>query len=187
MRIKKYRKQEGIPVSNNQLAAYLQVTPSTMSMTSSGRHKRKLPSIPSVKLAELQRDFELMKANTGKAGKSLNKINELENSGCKKIQNKLLGEVKYFTSKVPVLERRLEFMRWQYVQNILWLKVIEARLANSPNADRIWLSNQQVKTVEKIKKNGIPEQLKIELDIEMSKARSMVYEKLQSTIEKMLH
>ncbi len=152
-------------------------------MANSTKYKRKLPLGVSQKLAELYQDFELMEFHPQKPGRSSVQIKALANKALREEYNKLLREAKYFEAGASILAKRLDEMCHQFGQDIRWLHVIDARLAATPtNNERKWLDYQQVVTIERIKKNGALVQFKLQLDIEMARAKATTYRNISEKI-----
>lgn len=183
MKTSRLTKKSIIPVSQNQLAAYLGIKSSTLSMGNSTKYKRKLPSAASQKLAYLHQDFELMEFQPKKPGRSSVEIKVSANKALKKEYNRLLIEVKYFEARAVELVRRFDEMCSLYRQNLRWLHVLDSRLAASPTKnERTWLDYQQVVTIERIVKNGEVAQFKLQLDIEMARAKATTYRNIARKI-----
>ena len=177
------KKKSTIPVSQNQLAAYLSIQPSALSMANSAKYKRKLPLGAAQKLAGLQLDFELMEYQPKKPGISSVQIKILADKAAMKEYTNLLSEAKYFEAGAGQLAKRLDEMCSLFKQDLRWLHVIDARLAASPTKnERKWLDYQQVITAERIEKNGIMAQFKLQLNIELARAKATVYKKMAKEI-----
>jgi hypothetical protein len=181
--------QPGIlPVSQRSLAAYLGVSPSLLNMTNTGRHgARKLGTVQSEKSTELLA-AHLQSQKPHKPGPSIKKMQETVADDCGRLATKMLRDEKYAADHIPVLEEQLDEMCRNHQRDKEWLNTVEYLLAKLPNSgdsanDRRWLQNQERIVLKRLEKNGRPVQVKLEVQIEMEKARVRIYsdavEKLQ--------
>ena len=176
--MKKRKNPGGFPVSQREMAAYLKISQSLLSMSGSGKATRTMGAAAAKKLALLMQAHH----QPGKPAKGpgLNKMEETESGRCKKSAAKLLSEISYLTVRIPVLRRRLDVMKEKYKQDMEWLRTLEKLLANPSKEplskrDELWLENQQIDTLKRVGRNGIEAQVKIQLQIELDTARINAY------------
>ncbi|MBC7936290.1 MAG: hypothetical protein H7Y86_13145 [Rhizobacter sp.] len=178
-----------LPVSQRSQAAYLGVSHSLLSMTSSGRSGRTLGTVASAKLlALIQAHLQPVKPGNGPAFKKLQK--DLDING-NKLAKKMLREADYSNMKALRLQNRLDSMKEKYREDTSWLQTIELMMSDLPtgrvsSGDRTWLAYQQAITTERLKRNSITAQAEMLLAIEMEKAKERVYREVrEELIEKM--
>lgn len=183
MKKSRLKKENTIPVSQNQLAFYLGIKPSALSMANSSKYARQLPTGKSEKLTSLYRDFELMKFEPKVEGPSSVRIKASFEKSFKQEYKKLEKEIAYLEAQAGHLKRKLGEMCKVFTRDMRWLNVIDDRLRLSPTKnDRTWLSYQQVITIERIQKNGIFAQTRLQLSIDLATSKANVYRNICQTL-----
>jgi hypothetical protein len=189
LRKKRFPKKRLLPVSQRDLANYLSVSPTLLSMTHSGRHgTRGLGSAPSTKLAYLTLAYHASK-KSGKAGKSLRQYDQSSLKRCTKLIEQLDADATHALAYVKILRRRLRDMVQNEKEYTQWLNTIDEMLSKLPKDkasthDRLWIGVQQVVTLKKLQKIGLDVQAKLEIKIEMEMARARVYRKMRRRLLK---
>lgn len=91
---------------------------------------------------------------------------------------KLVLAAAHYYSRVPLLTHRLTEMIRQEQKDRQWLHTVDDMLVKLPETnrqiDRKWLENQQVLVAERLEKNGKLAQAKLEIQIELAKAKSAI-------------
>lgn len=177
-----------IPVNQRDLAAYLNISRTLMSMTNTGRHgSRKLGNDAYSKLTTLiQQHLQLQsEAETPSLLKSTTK----ETAACALLAKTWSSNEAYAQSYSEALQKKLEQMRIQYKQDVQWLKTVDRLLEQLPHnnkegKDRPWFKNQQVVTMARLKKNGPEAQAHLQLKMELEKAKAAVYKKMKNILVK---
>ena len=175
--MKKNIDPRGIPVSKRELAAYLGVSATLLSMTDTGRHgNRHLGGKAAEKKAKLWLVHE-QGQKSGKTGPSLQKLREANKAIAK---TTMLTEAKYADSHATVLQNKLNEMLQKEQQDINWLKTMDKLLSLLPASeksanDRIWIAYQQQRALERLEKNGFMAQVKLQIQIATAKAKAGVY------------
>ena len=95
---------------------------------------------------------------------------------CARLAPKMLLKAKYAADHMSVLEDQLDEMSRNQQRDREWMNTVDYLLTSgeSPN-DRIWLQNQEKIVLKRLEKNGLPAQVKLEVRIEMEKARTRIY------------
>jgi hypothetical protein len=100
----------------------------------------------------------------------------------------MLRDAKYAADHTPVLGDQLDEMCRNHQRDKEWLNTVDYLLTKLPNSgksanDRRWLQNQERIVLKRLEKNGLAAQVKLEVQIEMEKARVRIFsdavEKLQ--------
>jgi hypothetical protein len=188
-RKKRSPKKRLLPVSQRDLADYLTVSPTLLSMTHSGRHgTRGLGSAPSTKLAYLTLAYHASK-KSGEAGISLKGYHKHCLKRCTKLIEQLDMDARHALAYVKILRRRLSNMVQNEKEYTQWLNTIDEMLSKLPKDkasthDRLWIGGQQVVTIKKLQRLGVDVQAKLEMKIEMEMARARVYRKMRRKLVK---
>jgi len=174
------KKQPGsLPISQAALAAYIGVSGSLLSMANTGRHgTRRLGVAQSKKMTDLEL-AHLQSQKSGAPGSSFKKIQQAAADGARLVK-KMLTDANHAAAHVTVLERRLAEMKRKQQQDMEWMNTVDLLLTSLPKSresanDRIWLQNQQVIFLKRVQKNGLPEQVKLEVQIETEKTKARIY------------
>ena len=183
------QKSRPLPVSQRDLAAYLGISETLFSMTQTGRHgARKLSSALSTKLEELLVANQQSKlANVPVI--SFRKMRDRSPHDCARLANQLSRYIKNADARLAVLDRQLDKMKGKEQEDKYWLNTVDQLLAKLPKnkesaGKRIWLENQQVTVLERLKKNDLLAQAKLEIQIETEKVRARVYRNIQKMLLK---
>jgi len=175
-RIIKKEKQE-IPVSQRELAVYLGISASMMHMARSGKYVYHSLSFPLLKkLAGLIMAQEEVQ-KTGQTGHSFQLVQDKVNTDIAETIATLEMDASYLESKAPISQAKLEAMINREREDRDWLNTVDHLLANIPDTkdkdkDRRWLEIQQTTVSARLKKNGKLAQVKVQLQIEVDKARA---------------
>jgi hypothetical protein len=187
--MKKRKRARFFPVNQRDLAAYLGISGTLLSMTETGRHgERQLGSASSKKMTELMlAHLQSQKANTPSA--SLKKMQARLADDCTGLAKRMLQDADRADAHAAILKRGLDEMAGKEQQDIYWLQTVDQLLAALPNTresakDRKWLEIQQSIVLRRLEKNGRLAQVKLETQIEMEKARARVYRDLQKKLLK---
>jgi hypothetical protein len=92
----------------------------------------------------------------------------------------MLRDAKYAAYHIPVLGDQLDDMCSNHQRDMEWMNTVDYLLAKLPNSDqtandRMWLQNQERTVLRRLEKNGLAAQVKLEVQIEMEKARVRIY------------
>jgi hypothetical protein len=173
-----------LPVSQRDLATYLSVSGTLMSMSNTGRHgSRKLGNEASLKLAELVKAHIVSQKATTE-NPSLKKLEDRAAEECKPLGKKWSSQAAFSRAYAQVLGEQLEEMRIKCQQDLLWLKTVDQLLEKMPNSgrdarDRPWFNHQQLITMERLQKTGPIAQAKLELKMELEKMKAVIYKKME--------
>jgi hypothetical protein len=185
------RDENFVPVSQRDLAAYLRVSPTLLSMATTLRHgSRELAGEVTGKLARLTEKFMEAEHVTGNSP-SLKKMERRQAADAEKMLAVLTSQSAYCEARIAVLRRQLHDMESHQQQDEHWLRTVDTLLADLPNNkssadERIWLQNQQVITMERLQKNGIVAQGKLEMKIGLEKARLKGYSNITKRLSQTL-
>lgn len=162
------------------MAAYLGVSSSQLCMSNSSKYmNRQLGPAQSLKMAELMQAHVLSQSG---ASPSLKKLQKQEGKDCACLAENMKVDARYHLGRVPVLQRRLTQMKTKVAKDTAWLNTLDHLIAKLPPAtvpkspDRIWLENHKVLVLERLLKNGPVAQMKLEVQIELGKAKARVYD-----------
>jgi hypothetical protein len=176
----KKQKPGTLPVSQRALAAYLGISATLMSMTNTGRHgARALGDAKSKKWEHLLM-AHLQSQKTAAPGPSIKKMQKGSADACARLAELMLGNANNAAAHLPVLGHQLDEMARNQQQDTEWMNTVDHLLAKLPNSresanDRIWLKNQQEIVLKRLQKNGLQAQVKLEVQLEMEKARARIY------------
>ncbi len=178
-----------LPVSQRELASYLGVSHSLLSMTNSWRYgDRQLGGGPSKKMTDLLLAHVKAQEPHIRSG-LLKKMLDPAADGSARLADKLLSDADYADAHAGILEDRLADMVTKYQQDRQWMNTIKLLLSTLPATeetvnDCTWLANQQVVVSKRIQRNGLPAQVKLEVQIEIEKARGRVYRNAREKLMK---
>jgi len=176
--MKRLTPPKDIPVSQRQLARYLGISTSMMNMSQSTRYpSHQLSSGYVLKMEELVISHRQAQ-RSGIAGSSWRKLQDSFNTDTAKAIKKLASDAAYFESRAGIFKRRLEEMAIREREDRQWLNTVDHMLAKLSHAkeqqtDRKWLQNQQAVVETRLQKNGILAQAKLEIQVEMNKAKAL--------------
>lgn len=185
--MKKRRVPNEIPVSQRDLANYLDISASMFHMSKSGKYmSHQLSSTSSLKLANLVLTHQQAQHTTGA---SLQKFQNLSGKDTTRLARTLSLQAEYAHAGAVVLKRRLEEMIAKEQKDTRWLNTIDHLLATLPKNkesanDRTWLESQQGLVLKRLHKNGPLTQLKLLTKIELEKAKADIYRNMQKRSEK---
>jgi hypothetical protein len=172
-----------LPVSLRDLAAYLNISASTLNMSQTGRHgNRNLGSDASKKYGELI----LAHRQTPKMA-IINTALRNDHPGSEKesatLAKKMLTNSKHALAKASLLKYKLDDMKSKEREDSRWLKTVERLLSEmaankNMSSDRKWLMNQQIITRKRLDRNRWLVQAKLEIKIESAKAMARVYKNI---------
>jgi len=176
-----------LPVTRRELAVYLGISPSLLSMSESGS-LRSMPSALSVKLTELAASHERSKRGR-KPKRSMARVSPLVNKEAKNLAEKMKLDAEHYSMKALVLKRKLENMIRSYKEDEQWLKTVEERLAvftaaGALKADHRWFKNQEMVVKERMERSGIIEQVKLEMQVELAKSKAGINRSLLKKLKK---
>ncbi len=177
-----------LPVSQRDLAAYLGISVTLLSMTNTGRHgARQLGPAPSLKMAALLL-AHVQAQKPHPPGPTRIKMQKKAAETCHSVAKVMQIDARYATHHVPLLRNRLNEMRSAQQQDMEWLNTLEllfARLASAeePKGDKIWLEHQKELVLKRLQKNGLSAQVKLEVQIEMEEARARIYKAAQERLQ----
>ena len=178
--MKKQKPNRVFPVNQRDLAAYLGISATLLSMTETGRHgQRQLSSASSSKMTELLLAHQQsQKSNAHTA--SLKKMQDRSANDCARFAKVVSLDANHAKAHAVILRNRLDKMARNEVQNMHWMNTVDLLLATLPKTresakDRIWLENQQKIVLKRLEKNGRLAQVKLEGQIEIEKARARIY------------
>ncbi len=177
--MKRYRLPKLFPVSQRQLAQYLGISPSMMNMAESPRHpSHNLSSASSIKLAELVLAHQ-QEQKAGSPGVSVRKRQETFNRDAAKVIKTLEQVADFSLSRAKVLTRSLADMTAREQADSQWLNTVDRLLATLPvnketKGDRTWLELQQLLVIKRLQKNGRLEQAKLQMQVQMEKAKAAI-------------
>ncbi|HEV7782350.1 MAG TPA: hypothetical protein VGO58_13845 [Chitinophagaceae bacterium] len=187
--MKKLKRVRFFPISQHDLAAYLGISSTLLSMTQTGRHgARQLNSAATKKRRALVAAYQgAQKLNTH--GASLRKMQEYLADDYNLLAESMMRDADYADAHARILKRRLDVMANSEQQDQQWLNTLDLLLATLPNTsesvrDRKWLEVQQAFASERLHKNGRLRQVKLEVQIEMEKARARVYRDVRKKLLK---
>ncbi len=191
--MKKYKPTGIFPISQQDLAAYLGVSVTLLSMTKTGRHgNRQFSPSVSLKMTKLQEAY-LLSEKTKPDSPSLAKMKDASPDQYSRLAKIMLAEAKYIDLQAKLLKCRLDKMVRTVEEGERWIRTVEQLLASLPDVkesgkDRKWLENQKAVTLTRLQKNGWLARLKLETQIETKKAKARLYkaaqEKLMSRLQK---
>jgi hypothetical protein len=185
----KKHKPGPLPISQRAIAAYLGISATLLSMTNTGRHgARALGDAKSKKWEHLLM-AHLQSQKTAAPGPSIKKMQKGSADACTMLAKEMLGKANHAAAHVPLLELQLNEMARNQQQDTEWMNTVDHLLAKLPHSresanDRIWLRNQQEIALERVKKNSLPEQVKLEVLLEMEKARARIYKDALKKLQK---
>jgi hypothetical protein len=169
-----------LPVSQRALAPYLGISPSLLNMANTGRHgARQLGDAQSKKWEELVL-AHLQSQKPHSPGPSIKKMQKTLADDCARLATKMLLDAKYAADHIPVLREQMDEMSRNHQRDKEWINTVDYLLTKLPNSaesanDRIWLQNQERIVLRRLEKNGLAAQVKLEVQIEMEKARARIY------------
>ena len=187
--MKKHKPDEVFPVSQRELAAYLGISATLLSMTKTGRHgDRGLTTGPSKKMEDLvvaHQQSQQFKAQTV----IKKRMEDSSARDCARLAKLMLQDADHADAHVTILKRRLDEMTGNEQQDLHWMNTVDLLLANLPKnkesaRDRVWLENQQEMVLSRLQKNGRPAQVKLEAQLEMEKARARIYRDMEKKLRK---
>jgi hypothetical protein len=187
--MKKLKPVRFFPVSQRDLAAYLGISATLLNMTKTGRHgSRQLRSASSNKMTELMLAHQ-QSLKTNAQSESLKKMQARSANDCSRLAKGILQVADHADAHAAILKHRLDELAVKEQQDKYWLHTVDKMLATLPKTresakDRIWLENQQVIVLERLRRNGRLAQVKLETEIEMEKARARVYRDVQKKLLK---
>ncbi len=168
------------PVSGRQLAAYLGISSSQVCMSNSDNYmNRQLGPAQSLKITQLMEAHVLCQQKG--TSPSVKKMQKQEGKDCACFADKLKGDALHHSLRIPALKRRLDDMKTKLERDTAWLNTLDRLMAKLPpatkpkSAERIWLEHQGVIVLERLNKNGLLAQMKLELQIELETAKANVY------------
>jgi hypothetical protein len=180
--MKKYKKQEGLPVSQRQLAQYLGISSSMMHMAESSRHpSHQLSTAASGKLTALMlAHVQQQKKRGGRSWQNLQR-SIVQRAGER--QALMEATAAHAEAKVKVLANRLKQMQQQEATDRQWLNTIDHLLAKpagtkAGQADRKWLANQQALAEERLLKHSWLQHAKLAMQIEQEQLKAVGIRKL---------
>jgi hypothetical protein len=172
-----------IPASQRELAAYIGISGTLMNMAYTGRHgNRRLNNAASARLTDLTQ-AHVQAQQPGAPDPTLEKLQERAADSCARTVIKMRGEIRYAEAHVVVLEEQLKEIKEKEQQGRQWLRTVDlfltklSKTKGSAN-DLVWFKFQQQKVLKTIEKNGLTEQIKLELKIETEKAKVIIYKKM---------
>jgi transcriptional regulator with XRE-family HTH domain len=181
-KMKKQKKQEGLPVSQRQLAQYLGISSSMMHMAESSRHpSHQLSAAASGKLTALV--LAHLQQQKKRGGRSWQKLQGRIIQDVTKKRPLLEATAIHTEAKVKVLANRLKQMKQQEAADRQWLNTIDHLLAKPADtkagqADRKWLANQQALAEARLLKHSWLQQAKLEVQIEQEQLKAAGIRKL---------
>lgn len=165
-----------LPVSRKDLAEYLGISPTLMTLASSNDPSRNLRSQASLRLSSLELSHLQLskKSRDYQPPVPAHKKKALETAA-----RKLEADAASFTSKAVQLRFKLEKMQEEYESARQWMYTVEQLLEKLPankesKFDKAWLNNQQGVSTEKMDKNGLQAQLKVEMEIQLLEAKATI-------------
>ncbi len=169
------------PLSVRQVADYLNVSPSMVCMSNSGKYmNRELAPALSLKLRALM-EAHVLSQQDG-ASPSVKQLQELEGKDCGCFADNMKVEARYHSGRIHGLQRRLYDMTTKVGRDLAWLNTLDRLIAKLPpvttpkSPERIWLENQKVLVLERLQNNGPLAQMKLEIQIELENAKAKVYQ-----------
>ncbi|HMU09128.1 MAG TPA: hypothetical protein PKC54_03925 [Ferruginibacter sp.] len=177
--MKKRRAPKEIPVTQRDLAAYLGISASMFHMAESGRYtSHNLSSASSLKMAELILAHQQAQ-KSGSPGASLRKRQEAFNRDAGKVIKTLELVADHSFSRAKVLTRSLAEMTEREQADSQWLNTVDRLLATlagnkETKGDRAWLELQQLLVIKRLQKNGRLEQAKLQMQIQLEKAKAAI-------------
>jgi hypothetical protein len=167
------------PLSGRQVAAYLGVSPSQFCMSNSNSYmNRQLGPGQSLKITELMQAHMLAQSGSSP---SIKKLQKQDGNDCACLADKMKLDARYHSLRIPGLQQRLNDMKTKVERDTAWLNTLDRLIAKLPpetkpkSPERIWLENQDVLVLERLKKNGPLAQMKLEVQIAMEQAKARVY------------
>ncbi|HMK03024.1 MAG TPA: hypothetical protein VK489_02490 [Ferruginibacter sp.] len=99
------------------------------------------------------------------------------------LASKLKADMDYYNAKARVLQTKLNEMLNSYEADMQWLNTVEERLetlrvTKETKMDRLWFGNQQALVSERLERTGIVAQVKLEMQVEMVKAKAAISKNL---------
>lgn len=185
----KKKKTRLFPISQRDLAAYLRISVTLLNMTNTGRHgERQLAAAPSLKMTALQlAHVQAQKLHT--PGATCTKMQKQAAASSRSLAKVMKIDANRAAHRVPVLRDKLDEMRRAQQQDMEWMHTLDllfARLASSedPVGDKTWLNYHRVTVLERLQKNGLTAQVKLEVQVELEEARARIYKAAQEKLEK---
>ncbi len=185
--MKSYKRLSPLPVSQQDLAIYLGVSVTLLSMTKTGRHgTRQLKPAASLKMTKLL-NAHLSPGKANLHSPSLTKMKEESRDQYSQLAKSMLDEAADLDSQAKRLKGQLDKMMKTVAEAEHWMSTVDQLLASLPGGkesvkDRQWLECQKVITLERLDKNGIPAQLNLETQIETKKAKARFYRAAQKKL-----
>lgn len=104
------------------------------------------------------------------------KLQERAADSCAPAVVKMQVKICHAKAHVVVLEKQLKAIKEKEQQGRQWLRTLDLFLTNlsktkAPANDLVWFNFQQQKVLKTIEKNGLTEQIKLELKIETEKSK----------------
>lgn len=173
------RKSRELPVSQKDLAKYLGVSTTLLSMTHTGKHgSRQLGSSSLIKKAELVFAYQQF----GKTAAKIISIRKTETRFSKdpaKREERILLDAQYAHSLSCILQERLDEMIKKEKEDLNWLNTVDQLLATLPKTqktkgDRLWLGLQQDVILKRLEKNNRLVQARLEIRIGTEKIKARV-------------
>jgi hypothetical protein len=181
-KMKKQIKQEGLPVSQRQLAQYLGISSSMMHMAESSRHpSHQLSAAASGKMAALV--LAHVQQQKKRDGRSWQNLQHSIMQDLAKKRALLETTAAHAEARAKQLANRLKQMQQQETADRQWLNTIDhlpAKPAGTKagQADRKWLANQQALTEERLLKHSWLQQAKLAMQIEQQQLKAVGIRKL---------
>jgi hypothetical protein len=186
----KLRNPRLLPVSQRDLADYLEISGTLMSMAQTGRHGgRQLSPAASNKMTELLMAHEEAQRLHPKSN-STRKIKDQQADEFRLHGERLLQNAIHAEAYAVVLKQRLDKMAGKHQDDLRWLNTVELLLGRLPKASKPtklsrWLQNQHLVVLERLGKNGPLAQIKFETKIELEKAKRQVYQDMRKKLLKL--
>jgi hypothetical protein len=181
------------PVSQQELANYLGVSVTLLSMTKTGRHgTRELPTKASLKMTKLL-EAHVLSEKANPHSPSLTKRKEESRALYNQLAKWLLDEASLLESKAKRGKVQLDKMLKTVAEDEHWIRTVDLLLAELTDdkdsaKDLNWLEHQKLITLERLDKNGLRAQVKLETQIELNKEKARLYKaahrKLMSRMRK---
>ena len=168
--MKKVKRSRPFPVSQRQLAGFLNVSPSLMNMSEGKSISRNLPGAASRKLADLLQTYNNQRNR--KPAKAAVELNPWHNRQAGEFVEQMTTRSEHYQAKAKVLQRKLSGMITSYHEDMGWLNTIDHLLENfsgdKKETEFKWLENQKVLVTERLLKSDTLVQAKLKLQIEMA-------------------
>lgn len=163
-----------LPVPQSELAAYMGISGSQYSMTSTGRHgNRQFSSVASKKLTDLFA-VHLQVQASAVTGPAVSAIDERSKQDAAKLAGILLKDAQLCEYRSKTLQKRLEEMILKANNDRHWLNTLDHLLGITDPTDKAaeWFRYQHMIVTKRVQKNGLVAQAKLEMRIALEKARA---------------